>query len=331
MKHLFYITSLLLVSLVSRGQKLNILPDTMGVCSGDSVLLKFSNDIISDKATYQWTTPKIIIVHAKQLYIKQQGNYTVKIYDGNNVITDNTYLKTFEKPHLSIRDTILCPGNPLKIETKNNKDYKYLWSTMETNESIKIEHGGKYWVRLTNKGCSFTDTFRVTMASNAVPNFGKEMLFCEGDDNKTLSIKANKDVKLYWNTGEQGPSINAQKEGIYWVRSLSKTCGKHTDSVTVKFKNCECEMFVPTSFTPNDDDKNDYFFPVCQCDYQYFYLVVYDRWGNPVYVSNNINGKWDGRFKGNLCPDDIYVYKIEAQQKNSDKKIVKSGHISLFR
>ncbi|MBS1637821.1 MAG: gliding motility-associated C-terminal domain-containing protein [Bacteroidetes bacterium] len=331
MKRSFYIIIFVLQFAWAYGQKpLNILPDTMGVCQGDSVLVKFPEDIISSKATYEWTTKYGIIVNVKQLYIKRKGRYSVKIYDGSYVILDSTYLKVYEPPKIHLKDTTLCWGTSVKMEPPN-KSYRYIWSTGDVNESIKIDHPGKFWVKAVNKGCTYTDTFRVTLNNSVIPNFGKEVLFCEGDENKTLSVKAAADVKLYWNTGAQTPSVNATREGIYWVKSISKACGKHTDSVTVKFKNCDCEMYIPTSFTPNDDDKNDYFFPVCQCEYQYFSLVIFDRWGNTVYVSNNINGKWDGKFKGNLCPDDIYVYKIEALQKNSDKKIIRSGHISLFR
>lgn len=110
-----------------------------------------------------------------------------------------------------------------------------------------------------------------------------------------------------------------------------KNCGTKTDSVTVKFKNCDCDVFIPNSFSPNEDDKNDTFAPVFQCEYNYFSLTIMDRWGNMVYTSNNINGKWDGRFKNNPCPDDVYVYRLEAVQKGNDKKLIKNGHISLFR
>jgi len=327
----FYILALLLVGLRAIAQKpINLFPDTTGICQGDSVLLKFPEDVISNNATYQWNTTYAIIYHAKQLYISKPGTYSVKIYDGNRIIIDTTYLKVYERPRIRIRDTSMCSGAPIVVEAKN-KNYRYYWSTEEISNSIKIEHPGTYWVRASNKGCVYTDTFRVTTATGVVPNFSREMVFCEGDENKTLSVRTNGDTKLYWNTGAQTSSINAQKEGIYWVRSVSAKCGKQTDSVTVKFKNCECEMYVPTSFTPNDDDKNDYFYPVCQCEYQYFNITVYDRWGNVVYSSNNINSRWDGKFKGNLCPDDVYVYRIEAQQKNSDKKTIRSGHISLFR
>ena len=90
-------------------------------------------------------------------------------------------------------------------------------------------------------------------------------------------------------------------------------------------------MMVPNSFTPNEDNRNDFFFPVMQCEYSYYTITITDRWTNTVFSSNNINAKWDGRFKGNLCPEDIYVYKIESIEKGSEKRLVRNGHISLFR
>ena len=99
----------------------------------------------------------------------------------------------------------------------------------------------------------------------------------------------------------------------------------------VKLKACDCEIIVPNSFTPNEDGRNDYFFPVLSCDYSYYLFTVFDRWENIVFTSNNINAKWDGRFKGNLCPDDIYVYHIETIEKNTGKKEPRDGKISLFR
>jgi len=138
-------------------------------------------------------------------------------------------------------------------------------------------------------------------------------------------------VKLYWNTGSNSPSIHISKEGVYWVKSVSPECGINTDSISVKFKNCECEMYIPNSFSPNDDEKNDLFCPLFQCEYSYFSLTIFDRWGNIVYISSATNGKWDGKYKGNPCPDDVYVYRLDAIQKNTEKKITRQGHLSLFR
>ena len=319
----------MLFNLNAQVKPLNVLPDTTIICAGDSFLVRFSEEQVSKSATYNWQTPKAIIVHSKQLYLKYKGLHIVKILDGKKLLIDTTYLKITEKPRIKIRDTILC-GSPIIVSAKN-KTYKYLWSTGETSEQIKIEKAGIYWLKIIHKGCTVTDTFKVTMGNSITTNFGKEFIVCENEPNKTLSVRAPSDVKLYWNTGANTTSINATREGLYWVKSTSKNCGIQTDSVIVKYKNCDCDIFIPNSFTPNDDDRNDLFSPVFQCDYTYFQLTILDRWGNIVYISNNINGKWDGKFKGIPCPDDVYVYKIEAIQKGNDKKVTRNGHISLFR
>lgn len=306
-----------------------MLPDTTTICTGDSFLVKFSEDIVSRTATYNWQTPKQIIVHAKQLYLKHKGIHIVKINDGKKTMIDTTYLKFTERPKIRIRDTVIC-GSPIIITT-SNKNFKYNWSNGETFDQIRIEKSGTYWVKASNKSCAFTDTFKVTTGNAIVPNFGKELLVCENEPPRLLSVKAGSDVKLYWNTGANTSGINASKEGVYWVKSTSKNCGTRTDSVTVKYKNCDCDIFIPNSFTPNDDDRNDLFAPAFQCDYTYFSLTIFDRWGNTVYTSNNINNKWDGKFKGNPCPDDVYVYRLDAIQKGNDKKVIRNGHISLFR
>lgn len=319
----------MLFNLNAQVKPLNVLPDTTIICAGDSFLVRFSEEQVSKSATYNWQTPKAIIVHSKQLYLKYKGLHIVKILDGKKLLIDTTYLKITEKPRIKIRDTVLC-GAPIIVSAKN-KTYKYLWSTGETSEQIKIEKAGIYWLKIIYKGCTVTDTFKVTMGNSITTNFGKELIVCENEPNKILSVRAPSDVKLYWNTGANTTSINATREGLYWVKSTSKNCGIQTDSVFVKYKNCDCDIFIPNSFTPNDDDRNDLFSPVFQCDYTYFQLTILDRWGNIVYISNNINGKWDGKFKGIPCPDDVYVYKIEAIQKGNDKKVTRNGHISLFR
>ena len=325
----FIFFSLLLKSNSAQTKALNFLPDTTFICAGDSSLIKFPENKVSKEATFTWQTPKAIIVHAKQLYVKYKGLHIIKIIDGKKILIDTTYLKFNDRPTFKMHDTVIC-GNPIIVEYKN-KGYNYLWSNGENTDRIKIDKQGIYWLKLNNKGCSFIDTFKVTNANFAIPNFGKEILICENEPNKLLSVKASSDVKIYWNTGANTPSINATKEGIYWVKSTSKNCGIKTDSVLIKYKNCDCEIFIPNSFTPNEDEKNDLFWPVFQCEYSYFSLTIFDRWGNTVYSSNNITGKWDGKFKSNPCPDDIYVYRLEAIQKITDKKIIRNGHISLFR
>jgi len=262
--------------------------------------------------------------------VLQPGKYYVRISVGGKVNTDSTYTKFYPKPKLNLRDTIVCKGRPLVLDTKL-PGLRYLWSTDETTQKIKVENSGKYWVKATNKGCSVYDTVNVKVLIGTVLNFNSEVSFCLSEENKTLSIKANPGSKILWSTGSIYPSINVTKEGTYWVKTENKNCGEQTDSVRVKLKACDCEMLIPNSFTPNEDNRNDYFFPVIQCEYSYFNFIISDKWGNTVFSTNSVHGKWDGRFKGNLCPEEVYVFKIESIEKGNDRKQTRSGHVSLFR
>ncbi len=314
------------------GQKYyKMLPDTMRFCADDSSAFIELKHELEKSATIQWSTPGTMISNIKKLRVsKESGRYRLKVISSQGVFRDSTYVKRYSKPRLDLRDTVLCKGQELTLDARN-PGMKYSWSTHENTQKIRVESSGRYWVKISNAGCSMVDTVKVKFLQNAVTAFNSEVTFCLNEENKTLSVKPNPGCKVLWSTGSTSPSIQVARDGIYWVKTESRDCGTQTDSVKVKLKACECEMLIPNSFTPNEDNRNDYFFPVVQCEYVNYSLTISDRWGNTVFTTNNINAKWDGRFKGNLCPEDIYVYNIESTEKGTDKKLVRNGHISLFR
>ncbi len=306
------------------------MPDTTGFCAGDSAKIELK-DNFDKNATIQWTTPYNIIYNTKKITaFKTGGKYYVKVISNKNIFYDSTFVKVYAKPKLNIQDTVLCKGKQFFLDAKNI-GYKYLWNTGETTQKIKVENSGNYWVKVNNFGCAISTTVSIKFIQGTSTNFSAEQQFCLSEPTKILSIKPTLGTKILWNTGATSSSITIVKEGTYWVTTENKSCGLQTDSVKVKLKACDCEILIPNSFTPNEDNKNDYFFPVLQCEYSYFVLTISDKWGNTVFSTNNVNGKWDGRFKGNLCPEDNYVYIIESSEKGTDKKLVRKGHISLFR
>ena len=320
---------LILFSFYGKAQ-INLLPDTVGICRGDTAFLEGKNNSFAKTASYHWRTPTAIKDNYKILPAREEGKYYLKINSNNIIYTDSCFVKYYEKPKLKFNDTLICNSNSALIGIKNT-NYNYLWSTEETTARIRIETAGKYSVKISNKGCSVTQIFTINFYKASTPNFGNEVTFCMSDDNKVLSIKPATGSKIVWNNGSTANSIIPHKEGIYWVKTESKTCGITVDSVKVKLKACDCEILVPNSFTPNEDGKNDYFYPVLTCEYSYYNLTIEDRWDNVVFTSNNVNAKWDGRYKGNLCPDDIYIYRIETVEKNTGKKTPRTGQITLFR
>jgi len=90
------------------------------------------------------------------------------------------------------------------------------------------------------------------------------------------------------------------------------------------------DIYVPTGFTPNGDGKNDKFtpFPVGMKSYNYF--KVFNRWGQLVFTTRQLNSGWDGRWSGVEQPAGTYVWMIEGLIKD-DRVITKKGTVVMIR
>ncbi len=92
------------------------------------------------------------------------------------------------------------------------------------------------------------------------------------------------------------------------------------------------EIFVPNAFTPNGDGNNDIFMPKGTGIHDYK-LYIFDRWGNQVFHSDNINFGWDGRYKNKgdeIVQEDVYVWKIDYSNSTGKQKEL-SGVVSLIK
>lgn len=92
-------------------------------------------------------------------------------------------------------------------------------------------------------------------------------------------------------------------------------------------------IYVPNAFTPNVDNINEIFIPVCVgIDPEKYEFWVFDRWGNQIFYSDDINKGWDGKVQGasDVCQIDTYVWKVKAIDVLGHKHNL-IGHVNLIR
>ena len=103
---------------------------------------------------------------------------------------------------------------------------------------------------------------------------------------------------------------------------------------TCKTVVIEGEFFIyaPNAFTPDGDGLNDFFYPSgVGIDESKFDFFVFDRWGQIVHESHSPNKPWDGRYKGEYAPQDVYVWKVITRDLwTGDPKEV-TGHVTVLR
>jgi large repetitive protein len=88
-------------------------------------------------------------------------------------------------------------------------------------------------------------------------------------------------------------------------------------------------VFIPNVFSPNNDMSNDVFRlrgeNISQVD-----IKVYDRWGDLVFATQDINESWTGRNKNKDCPTGVYYYMANISFTNGET-IIKRGNVTLLR
>ena len=92
--------------------------------------------------------------------------------------------------------------------------------------------------------------------------------------------------------------------------------------------NSEENLFIPNSFTPNEDELNK-IFKANADTLQDYEIWIYNRWGELIFYSDNIENGWDGSYEGRVCQNGVYAWRI--QYFCGEAIQVKIGTVTLIR
>jgi gliding motility-associated-like protein len=119
--------------------------------------------------------------------------------------------------------------------------------------------------------------------------------------------------------GYETPSINVDKDGIYIVKVTTHASIMYTYQVTVYYQGSDC--YIPSSFTPNGDGINDYWYPsFINIKDENFLLNIYNAENVKLFSTSDKNNYWDGKYNGDLMPAGYYYYTILYQTIIGEKK-----------
>jgi len=114
-------------------------------------------------------------------------------------------------------DSTYCSNFPIILDPQDQSENNtYLWSNLQSTESISVNETGQYWVEVTNiAGCVSRDTIRLTIYEQPIIDLGQDISFCEGGSD---TIKVLGDYYNYeWNTGEDTCCIYVDSSGLYSI------------------------------------------------------------------------------------------------------------------
>jgi gliding motility-associated-like protein len=295
--------------------------------------------------TYSWSiqSPGLIVNGAASPTVDFDmpifGNYTATLVvtNSNNCsATANFGITVYDLPFpgISFADSLICEGSSVTLTALGIGNA--VWNTGETASSITVTQGGEYWVLVENNGC-FSDTAyqNITVLPYIYPEITTADTTIGSGEFVQLDVinsAGNSSLSYIWTpqselscTNCNNPTATPFETAEYFV-TLDYQC-TGSDSITITISDPEF-FAIPNAFTPNGDNRNDGFGVITKGKTKVTQFKVFDRWGEIVF--SDPSGMWNGEYRGKQMPAGVYIYSVEIQVNDTDKKQL-MGSVTLLR
>lgn len=320
--------------------------DTL-ICVGDSVKL-----VPSGGVSYTWSPGATLsCTNCTNPYAAPISNtlYTVV---GKNIYgcsgTDTVRLTVKNQTYGAVSgDAEICNGDSVQLLASGGT--KYIWTpdTWLSNPTLpgpmsKPKQTITYIV-IIQEGACIPDTGKITITVHPTPTVdaGKDQVIVAGETAQ-LEATGTSVYQYRWTPASSlscdaciAPVASPKQTTVYKVIAVSDFGCKAEDTVKVTVLCKDGQVFMPNTFTPNNDGENDRFYPRGKGLQIINSFRIYNRWGELIFEQrnfqpNDINKGWDGTYKGALVNPDVFIYVIDAICDTGDP-INWKGDISLIR
>lgn len=223
-------------------------------------------------------------------------------------------------------DTSSCSSLQVQLGINDISGANYLWNTGALASIITSTGPGLYWMEIEQNGCVIRDSVKIFLKPSPIVNIGKDTSVCA---NQLVVLYAgNSTASNYlWNTGETTQSITIRAIGEYSVTVTENSC-QAADTVSVGWG--DCDVYIPSGFTPNGDGRNDYFGVLNGFAGTNFFLQIFDKRGLTIFSTENISQKWDGTYKRAKQPMGAYIWTMQYMNTKKERKFL-YGTVMLIR
>ncbi|MDE3254425.1 MAG: gliding motility-associated C-terminal domain-containing protein [Bacteroidota bacterium] len=279
------------------------------------------------------------------------GTYTVKLIVNpkstcSDSITRLVKVYPFFKSDFSITGNP-CPNAIINLNAQITNSCPptsfYNWYSNGTligtsnTAATSYAQSGKYNIQLVagnSKGCrdSINKDFII---DNFIPFAGNDTIIVVGEQiqfNATGGVLYSWTPSTYLNLNNLANPVGYYPilDTIQYTVNITSSNGcTGTDDIIVRVVK-QGAYFMPSGFTPNNDGINDRIRPILIGYSKLNYFSIYNRWGELIFNSKNINDSWDGTYKDQKCEMGTYYYIISVTDKNNKTDNFK-GDITLLR
>ncbi len=316
------------------------------ICLNDTIQLHVKSDALQ----FQWTNNRNeLISPTKNPLVNPIGNttYFVTANLGKCEDKDTIQIITVPYPIASAgNDTLICFGNRVQLNA-NFIGSSFSWSpslnminATSLSPLVAPAKTTTYQLMVQDTlGCpkKVIDSIVVQVSPKAIVRAGNDTAI---NVNQPLQLNAVGASNYQWFpvTGLSDPFIanpiaqlgNNIDSIVYRVRADNGNACFGEDFLKVWVYKGGPDLYIPSGFTPNGDGKNDLLRPIPIGIAQLNYFMIYNRWGQLIFSTNEIGKGWNGIFNGEPQPVGTYIFQAEGKDLTG-KIIYKKGSAVLIR
>jgi gliding motility-associated-like protein len=266
---------------------------------------------------YQWST----LSTTASITVNTAGSYWVYC---DHACPDTTMADSFKVLNVPAdlvfslgNDTDIC--SPATLHVPPNGAL-YTWQDGSVADSFSVNRPGMYFATAVRRGCSFADS--VTITYSDLTQHLRDTTVCDGAVIAlTATVNLLPGATALWSTGSSSADIQISLPGSYSVVITKGQCS-YNDTITVKTEECP-KVVVHDVITPNGDGLNDTWVIEHITDHPGSRVMVFDKWGDKLFESNNYANDW----AGNDLPDGTYFYvvKLNLTHTNRSGDVIKGA------
>lgn len=337
------------------------------VCPGYPATLSVTgNDGLGSPYNFVWSDGSTGSGISNTIYVTPTSDsvYTVTITDGCEssplVLSTKVVLAPLPVPLIQITDGIdkkceIADFNLLNI-SDTTMTQSVIWNVSNGLTSSNIDTlsvqgltAGSYDVQLivtSPQGCIDSTTFYNFLIVHPQPvslfKFSPNPVYMFNTQVSLTSYSTGA-ASYIWNIEQGSPSFSQLENpttqfpdgetGEYYVSlEVTSEFGCKDTSVQKIVVMPEVLIYAPNTFTPDNDEHNQHWgIHIEGIDVSDFNLLIFNRWGEIIWESNDPSGTWDGTYNGSIIPQGTYSWIIRAKDLLNDGKYEFNGYINILR
>jgi len=319
------------------------------LCLGDSYNLNgFGQASSNGSISYQWSPNNFIDdMNNQNPMINPQDDITYYLTVTEDEFgcfnTDSIFIKVLKPIDVSTGGGVnTCELEPIQLNVDGGEFYNWqpptgLDNPTSANPIATISETTNYTVEISNSCFLSEATVLVNVAPAPDVDAGSDVVLDIGDIIQFDAIVENNAEVIKWEPGVDiingenttTPELQPLYSRDYVLTATSGVGCSLSDTVSVTVNNI-FNLWVPNAFSPNNDGTNDEISIKPKGIKAIDIFKIYNRWGQKVFETNNINQSWDGTFDGRPLEVGVYVYYVIGITY-LDELYKDNGNITLIR